>query len=72
MAAGLLGLLARTAGLLLGHIDPVLDPGHLLADVLPGGQLPQHTGVLIAAGILAPSLFGDLTCLWCHFIDPFL
>jgi hypothetical protein len=72
VAAGLLGLLARTAGLLLGYIDPVLDPGHVLTDVLPGGQLPQRTTVLIPASILAPSLFGDLTWLWCHLTDSFL
>jgi hypothetical protein len=69
VSPGLLGLLARSLGLLPDHVDPVPDPIHLLADVLSGRQLPQRTSVLIptliSTGVLA--LAALLTCCLCHF-----
>jgi hypothetical protein len=51
-APGLLRLLAGSLRLVESQLDSVADPIHVLADVLAGGQFPQHASVLLAPVLL--------------------
>src|SRR6516162_3001284 len=51
-APRLLCLLARTLRLVQSHLNPVTNPIHVLADVLPGRQLSQHASVLLPPALL--------------------